>query len=149
MKCPAGLIALCALLLSSQVRAAEDDPPPDPAIELRLAAAKGRLGVDSVQSRCRNQRQGDEIVVCVDRGEDQRVPSTADSDPNSLAARHALNNGIPRAPQLDRGSCKGEANCIGFGWVPPPVYVVDVAALPKAPEGSEADRIAKGEIPEP
>lgn len=114
----------------------------------RLAAAQARLGVATVQDRCRTARKADEIVVCVDRGEDLRVPSTAESDPSSLAARHAHNNGIPLAPQLDRGSCKGQPGCMIGGWAPPPIYVIDLAAIPEAPEGSDADRIAKGELPD-
>lgn len=123
-------------------------PDPDLQVAERLAAAKSRLGVETVQDRCRNARKSGEIVVCIDRGEDLRVPSTAESDPSSLAARRALNNGIPRAPQLDRGSCKGQPGCMVGGWAPPPIYVIDPAALPQAPEGSDADRIAKGELPD-
>ena len=123
-------------------------PDPDLQVAERLAAAKSRLGVETVQDRCRNARKSGEIVVCIDRGEDLRVPSTAASDPSSLAARRALNNGIPRAPQLDRGSCKGQPGCVVGGWAPPPIYVIDPAALPQAPEGSDADRIAKGELPD-
>ena len=123
-------------------------PDPDLHVAERLAAAKSRLGVETVQDRCRNARKSGEIVVCIDRGEDLRVPSTAESDPSSLAARRALNNGIPRAPQLDRGSCKGQPGCVVGGWAPPPIYVIDPAALPQAPEGSDADRIAKGELPD-
>lgn len=123
-------------------------PDPDPQVAERLAAAKSRLGVETVQDRCRNARKSGEIVVCIDRGEDLRVPSTAESDPSSLAARRALNNGIPRAPQLDRGSCKGQPGCVVGGWAPPPIYVIDPAALPQVPEGSDADRIAKGELPD-
>lgn len=123
-------------------------PDPDPQVAERLAAAKSRLGVETVQDRCRNARKSGEIVVCIDRGEDLRVPSTAESNPSSLAARRALNNGIPRAPQLDRGSCKGQPGCVVGGWAPPPIYVIDPAALPQAPEGSDADRIAKGELPD-
>ena len=123
-------------------------PDPDLQVAERLAAAKSRLGVETVQDRCRNARKSGEIVVCIDRGEDLRVPSTAESDPSSLAARRALNNGIPRAPQLDRGSCKGQPGCVVGGWAPPPIYVIDPTALPQAPEGSDADRIAKGELPD-
>lgn len=124
------------------------DPDPDQQVAERLAAAKSRLSVETVQDRCRSARKSGEIVVCVDRGEDLRVPSTADSDPSSLAARRALNNGIPRAPQLDRGSCKGQAGCMIGGWAPPPIYVIDPTAIPEAPEGSDADKIAKGEMPD-
>jgi len=124
------------------------DPEPDPQIAERLAAAKSRLSVETVQDRCRSARKTGEIVVCVDRGEDLRVASTAESDPSSLAARRALNNGIPRAPQLDRGSCKGQPGCVVGGWAPPPIYVIDLSTIPEAPEGSDADKIAKGELPD-
>jgi hypothetical protein len=90
------------------------------------------------------QGNADEIVVCApDHGEDQRVPSSTEDDP---ASRAALRDGRPHAPQLDQGYC---AKCPHFGKVPPPVYYFDIKALPEAPEGSDADRIAKGELAEP
>ncbi|MCZ8172100.1 MAG: hypothetical protein ACK442_12325 [Novosphingobium sp.] len=126
-----------------------DSSPTDPIIAERLAAAQARTGVASVQGRCARPREGEEIVVCVDRGEDLRVPSTAESDPNSLAARRARNNGVPLAPQLDRGSCKGQPGCVIGGWAPPPLYLIDLKAIPEPAEGSDADKIARGEMPEP
>lgn len=123
------------------------DLEPDPQVAELLAAAKSRLSVETVQDRCRSARKTGEIVVCVDRGEDLRVPTTAESDPASLAARRALNNGVPRAPAFSK-SCKGQPGCITGGWAPPPIYVIDLAAIPEAPEGSDADKIAKGEMPD-
>lgn len=112
--------------------------------EEALANAQAVYSADSVSRRCRPS-SGDEIVVCADRGEDQRVPSTAQSDPNSREARQFRSGGIPAAPRVtDLPDCAVE-HCIGFGSVPPPVYIIDVTALPQAPEGSEADLIAKGE----
>ena len=136
-----------AALATMPLLAQTADPEPDPQIAQRLAAAKSRLSVEMVQDRCRSARKAGEIVVCVDRGEDQRVPTTAETDPDSLAARRALNNGVPRAPAFSR-SCKGQPGCITGGWAPPPIYVIDPAALPEAPEGSDADKIAKGELPD-
>lgn len=141
-------IGLMLGVVALPVLAQAADPDPDPQVAERLAKARSKLSVETVQDRCRSARKSGEIVVCVDRGEDLRVPSTAESDPSSLAARRALNNGIPRAPQLDRGSCKGQPGCVIGGWAPPPIYVIDPAALPEAPEGSDADKIAKGEMPD-
>lgn len=132
--------ALAATPVTGQVAS------PDPALAERLATAQGRLSVETVQDRCRSARKADEIVVCVDRGEDLRVPSSAETDPSSLAARHALNNGVPRAPAFSQ-SCKGQPGCVTGGWAPQPIYVIDVKALPEAPAGSDADKIAKGLIP--
>ena len=106
-----------------------------------LEAARAAYGVKDPRAGCR-PKVGDEIVVCADHGEDQRVPSTADTDPNSRAARRALDGGIPRAPQFDRGYC---ASCQHFGSVPVPVYYVDVTKLPAPPPGSDAEAIANGE----
>ena len=136
------LMAL-ALIVPAGARA---QAPPDPAatdraVADRLEQAKAVYGVKDSRAACR-PKVGDEIVVCADHGEDQRVPSSAESDPNSRAARRALDGGIPRAPQFDRGYC---ASCQHFGSVPPPVYYVDVTKLPAAPAGSDAEAIANGE----
>ncbi len=106
-----------------------------------IETAHAAYGVKDPRAGCR-PKVGDEIVVCADHGEDQRVPSSADTDPNSRAARRALDGGIPRAPQFDKGYC---ASCKHFGSVPAPVYYVDVTKLPAPPAGSDAEAIANGE----
>lgn len=143
MRIVPAVLAGAALLASAGARAEPDAA--DQRVTEMLDQAKRVYGASDPRDRCR-RRDGQEIVVCVDRGEDLRVPSTADSDPNSREARHAQDNGVPRAPQLDRGSCRGQPGCVTGGWAPPPIYVVDVSKLPQAPEGSEADLVAKGEL---
>lgn len=94
----------------------------------------------------------DEIVVCGDEDIDQsefRVKSTAELDPDS---REATNDGLPRAPDVaGDGIFKGKATvsggCFLNGCPPPPAYIFDISELPEAPEGSDADKIAKGEKP--
>ena len=110
-----------------------------------LAAAHAVYGVPDPRPRCK-PATGDEIVVCADHGSDQRVASTAETDPNSRTARRALDGGIPRAPQFDRGYC---AKCQHFGAIPPPVYYVDVTKLPAPPAGSDAEKIANDELAAP
>lgn len=94
---------------------------------------------------CGEAQQGGEIVVCgADHGERWRVPSTADSDPES---RQGTNNGVPRAPSVSSlPDCRH--GCIGLGKAPPPLYIIDLRKMPEAPAGSDADRIAKGELSE-
>ncbi len=138
-------IALALMLTHSAAALAQSDPDQlDRRVAERLEAAKQAYGVPDPRLRCRPS-SGDEIVVCVDRGEDQQV-ERGEPDPNTLEGRRALNGGIPRAPQFDRGYCP---DCQHFGWAPPPVYYVDVTSLPEAPEGSDADKIAKGEAKAP
>ncbi|MBC2669903.1 hypothetical protein ACFOON_03375 [Novosphingobium piscinae] len=99
------------------------------------------------RAACVQARSQGEIVVCgADRGEAWRVPSITDSEPDS---REGRDTGVPTAPNVSSlPDCK-IVKCHGFGRVPPPVYVVDFSKLPPAPAGSDADRIAKGEIPAP
>lgn len=144
----ASLIVLSAAVMLAAAPVWAEPEEKDPRVTELLEQAKRVYGVSDPRDRCR-RRDGQEIVVCVDHGEDLHVPSTAESDPNSREARRALNDGIPRAPQLDRGSCKGQPGCVTGGWAPPPIYEVDLSKLPQAPEGSEADLIARGEIPAP
>ena len=146
-----GLIMIAALALMVPAAAGAQAAAPDP-VDQRVAelleTARAAYGVRDPRDRCRRSAEG-EIVVCIDRGEDMRVPSTAESDPDSREARHARDADVMRAPQLDRGSCKGQPGCVTGGWAPPPIYEVDVSQLPQAPEGSDADRIARGELPAP
>ena len=138
----AGLAALAAIALVPP--AAAQDAGTITA-EDAMAQARDTYGLGGDRQGCGDDDSG-EIVVCGGRAIDQRVPSSANSDPASRAARHALDNGVPRAPQLDRGSCKGQAGCIVGGWAPPPVYMIDLKTIPEAPAGSDADRVGKGEL---
>lgn len=143
------VVALLVPGVLQPVAVAAQEVPAD-ATDRKVAQMIGRAreayGVPDPAAKCRRNADSDEIVVCVDRGEDLKVPSTSESDPTSRAA---LNDGLPRAPQLDRGSCKGQPGCIVGGYAPPPLYIVDVSKLPQAPEGSDADLIARGEMPSP
>lgn len=78
-----------------------------------------------------------EIVVCgKDRGEDVRVPDQ----------ENRVNDGLARAPDVFGGiDCK-KSKCHGFGKVPPPVFIVDLKAIPEAPKGSDAEAVARGEM---
>ena len=90
-------------------------------------------------------RAGDDIVVCAPSDPDEnRLPLRGE-----LESARSTNDGLPRAPRFDRGSCKGQPGCVSFGSVPPPVYYVDVKDLPEAPVGSDAQMIGDGEKAEP
>lgn len=131
------LVAMGNAAIPARAQAQEADK-----VAEAMAAARARLSAVEPRQRCAPALD-DEIVVCGRTDSSRyRVPSTTTSDPNS---REALRTGVPSPPQLDRGSCKGQANCVGFGYVPPPVYYIDLKAIPEAPEGSEAAQVAKGE----
>jgi len=120
-----------------------------PTAEEAIQREREVFGPPAPQPRCGSGGPG-EIVVCAPESGDQyRVPSTADSDPNSREARRRLDDGIPRAPQVGTVIDCANGGCIGFGSVPPPAYIVDFSQIPEAPAGSDAERIAKGEAPAP
>jgi hypothetical protein len=114
--------------------AAESDP-----VAAALSAAKRAYSLPTHRERCRPKADSDEIVVCADHGEDQRVPPTSETDPNSREAQRALNNGVPRAPDLEKHypgpSVAG--GCLP-GSCPKDIYYFDIKALPEAPPGSDA-----------
>lgn len=138
----AGFVIIAALLSASPAVVAQESQ--DHGINVMITRERQTFGPPPPKRQHCVQGNTDEIVVCApDHGEDQRVPSSTESDPGSRAA---LRDGRPHAPQLDGGYC---ATCRHFGKVPPPVYYFDIKALPKAPEGSDADKIARGEAAEP
>ena len=150
MRCDsrAGLV-IVALLFGSVPAAAQagaDRPavvgPANPALPTRSGPIDLSVTIPK-KTRCGAANAQGEIVVCgADHGEDVRVPSTADSDPDS---REALDNGIPQAPNVS-GLPDCRRKCIGMGAAPPHVYVIDVRAIPEAPEDSDAQKVANGEI---
>lgn len=95
---------------------------------------------------CRQAPEDAEIVVCAEEEEDQsrfRVQSTAELDPTGDTA---TDDGIPRAPDFRPPPCVPSllTLCSKFGGAAPPPIMVDFSELPEAPEGSDADLIAKG-----
>lgn len=94
--------------------------------------------------RCGVKGPDGEIVVCApDDGAQWRVPGTSETDPASKAA---TSDGVPRAPELGRGSCRGQPGCLTGGWAPLPVYMIDLSAIPETPKDSDAERVASGEM---
>jgi hypothetical protein len=138
--------ALAAATLLASPALAQSAEELDARVAERIAAAGETYRAAPEQPACPGGAAGgeNEIVVC---GRDDsarwRVRSSRETDPLS---RESLRDGLPRAPQLDRGSCKGQPGCMVGGWVPPPVYYIDLKAIPEAPAGSDAEKVARGEM---
>lgn len=128
-------------------------PPSDAdrAIAEKMMGAGGRVTPDRSRNAClRTVRQG-EIVVCAPDEEQFRVPSTAESDPDSA---QALNDGRLHPPDVAGGGIfRGKATASGMCLIPPcppeAPYIIDLSTIPVAPAGSDADKIAKGELRAP
>lgn len=90
-------------------------------------------------------RVAGEIVVCRRLGEASDGSWNKEEWQRRYAEETAL-RGAPRAPDfiLD---CKDQGmpfGCVSVGSVPEAAIMIDVEALPQAPAGSDADRIARG-----
>ncbi len=143
------MIAACLLALGCQPAFAQDPALTQAPAAARVTAEQAIAREEQIygppnprQKACGVPDASGDIVVCAPDNEEFRVQSSRELNPD---AQESLNDGVPRAPQFDRGYC---AECPHFGSVPPPVYYIDVTALPAAPPGSEADEVARGERPE-
>ncbi|MFT4028160.1 MAG: hypothetical protein QM676_15395 [Novosphingobium sp.] len=112
----------------------------------RARTSYGPMTPEQARKACRSQTKEGEIVVCAP-GDDKefRVQSSSQLDPGS---RQSTRTGVPRAPQLDKGSCKGTGRigCIGIGGKGHEIYMIDLTSIPATPEGSDAEKVAKGEM---
>ena len=136
------------LLLGGQGAMAQDQPA---TADNALAQAREAYGPPPDTEPCTAEQEAasisGEIVVCRRKPSDEhRLRSSEDARRRYAAA--TKDAGDPRAPDFAGPPCDTrQAGCIGFGWVPPRAIVIDFAALPEAPPGSDADRIARGLAP--
>ena len=146
----AGALLLLPATLTAQAQSGQVQTSSDAPASAETAATPEFTGpIDLTVTRARKPTRcgvtdsRGEIVVCGgDRGDDLKVPGSAD-DPDS---REGLNNGVPQAPSVSGlVDCKVK-KCRNFGRVPPPVFVIDLKSIPEAPKGSDAEKVANGEI---
>ncbi len=128
---------------------AEAPPPveePRPRINLLVTVPRGEVNGAQVQ-QCADQADAGtisgEIIVCRQLGDDgTNALSGSRAAAQKRYAEETAFKGAPRTPEAF--GIPSHGNSIGFGGVPPPALYIDVEALPKAPAGSDADRIARG-----
>jgi hypothetical protein len=94
------------------------------------------------EPRCADSEQVGGITVCGKKKDNSkdRLPITSE-----LNSATATGDGLPRAPDVMGNRITGHS--IHFGAAPPGLLPdINFRMLPPAPAGSDADRIAKGEI---
>lgn len=123
--------------------------PPE-TIDILVDTVPKQVGTDA---DCRAEREAaiisGEIVVCGERPQDLEQRLYTDEENASRYARETMNKGAPRAPDVTgefvfKGPATISGLCLLAACPPPPALFIDVAGLPEAPEGSDADRIARG-----
>jgi len=128
---------------------AQEAQQSDADIARNVLQTQGHLA-PPLRKRCAAPTGGD-IVVCAQDNTPFRMPSTADTDPNS---KEALNDGRLTTPDVaGAGIFKGKPTMSGACLIPPcpppKAYMIDLSQIPKPPPGSDADKIAKGELRAP
>ncbi len=131
-------------LYSSAVHAQE--APQEITAEEVIESARASYGPVDTRAAC-PESSGEEIVVCAPVQDDSqfRVESSGDLDPDGAGS----DNGIPRAPDVHGIPDIGGVTITGCflpPCPPPPAYIIDFDDIPEPPEGSDADRLSKGEI---
>jgi hypothetical protein len=97
-----------------------------------------RLLEEDCEEEADAARIANEIIVCRQLGE------ASDGSWNKEAWERDYARRTQGGSTPDTFGIANHGNSIGFGSVPPPALIIDVEALPEAPEGTDADRIARG-----
>ena len=147
---PIAAVAAPAIAQDGLAQDAQTGTPPE-RIDLTITSPPPR----STEEACERQREAavvsGEIVVCgALPGKAPQPYSSREEAQDRYAAKtqgrstpDVAGAGIFRGPATFGGICvKGILNC-----PKPPALFVDVTALPKAPPGSDADRISRGLAP--
>ena len=125
---------MSSMLLAAAAAAA--NPVPAVTAEQLLENARSLYSAAPPKTEPCPESTGDEIVVCAEQEDPatQYVPSDADSgNPD---------DGVARAPDVSGLPSGG----IRIGRTPRHPLIIDLSKIPQAPAGSDADRIAKGEL---
>lgn len=145
----AALLALAAPATSAKAQDGATGFPPE-RIDLTVTAPPLR----STEEECRRQREAamvsGEIVVCgALPGEEQRITSREEARNRYAARTQGASTPDVAGPGIFRGPATLSGICVPgiFNCPRPPALMVDVTGLPKAPPGSDADRIARGLAP--
>lgn len=91
-----------------------------------------------------------EIVVCRRRRDQTGERYSSSEEAERRYAAETMDKDSPRPPDLFGITHQGVTvarGCFIGPCPPPPAYIIDIEALPEAPPGSDADRIARGLAP--
>ncbi|WP_285020055.1 hypothetical protein [Novosphingobium sp. fls2-241-R2A-195] len=112
-----------------------------------LPDPKGGPIDDACRDAARASNGGNDgtIVVCSHGGD-----GTSERVPTSKSVDESTRNGALHPPDLwNLPGCLGPCITIPFGRVPEPVYYIDLKSIPEAPKGSDAWKIAQGDLRQP
>lgn len=93
-----------------------------------------------------------EIIVCRRKVDQSQYRYSDDDEAEDRYAKETMNVNDPRTPDVaGPGIFRGPATVSGLCFIPPcpkpPALIIDLEAIPEAPPGSDADRVARGLAP--
>ncbi len=143
MKCARQAIGLLALVHAIAPRPAAAQVTAEEALE---TARRAYTALEPRRNECPQAEPG-VIVVCRERIDPDRlrVPSATD---RATAAGQAMDDGVPRAPDLYGGMTGGVVVARGcyFPPCPPPAAImIDLAAIPEPLTAEEARAVSRAE----
>ena len=142
-----GVTLAVAVLVAPEPVCAQSEPA-DAAprtAEQFIEAARALYSVREQRSEPCAAPVGNEIVVCRDRidPESQRLPSPTE---RARAAGERPPDPIPDAPYvLGLPECRVEVVCHRMGSAPPPIYIIDLEAIPQPLSSDEAALVFRAE----
>ena len=141
---PIAAITLVASMLPMTAHAQVSDADSQTARNL----LSGSLVPKTSREECAAPTRQGEIIVCAPDKEKNRVLSSADQDPTS---RSATNDGRLHGPDFEPHypGIVVARGCMIPPCPPAPVYMIDLSKIPKPPAGSDAEKIANGEMAPP
>lgn len=149
----ATLLALVAAGAPAPPASAQDGATGSPPerIDLTVTRQPSRGADEECRRRSESAVVSGEIVVCgAVQGADQRITSREEAQTRYAEATMGGSTPDVSGPGIFRGPPTVSGICIPgiFNCPRPPALMVDVAKLPPAPPGSDADRIARGLKPQ-
>ena len=131
--------------MATETGGEEDEDEEPRRINLSVTVPTGEVNEAQVQECVDRADAGEisgEIIVCRRLGDNGENNFSNREEARKRYAEETAFAGSPRTPDVFGIPDNGRG--ISIGKRPPPALLIDVEALPEAPEGSDADRIAKG-----
>ncbi|MDG5748200.1 hypothetical protein P8Q88_08400 [Qipengyuania sp. XHP0207] len=139
------LVAFASPLAAQEALEPQQGTPPE-RIDILIDQADFEGPLEDCSAEQEAAAISGEIIVCRRRGDPARYGYDKEAAERRYA-RKTMNKGDPRSPDVfgipDHGVVAARG-CFVPPCPPPPAYFIDVEALPEAPPGSDADRIARG-----
>lgn len=157
-RCFLCLSAPLILPLSAPAVGQNETERSDGSVEIDILATVDDLyGPAPAMEDCSDEQEAailsGEIIVCRRKQDQREYRTVREEEAETRYARETMNKDNPQTPNPCGPFCgifTGEPTIGGLcipglqKCPPPPALIIDVRALPKAPPGSDADRIARG-----